>query len=149
MFNLARATRLRALVVVCSVVVAIAGCAGSADTPLTIEKLNDVKLRDVGDLYRIHQITNKKPPKSLKDFMALGNATPTAFEAIRSGEIIVRYGATLPDTEEEPKTTGATEVLAYQKEVPTQGGPVLMLDRSIRKMTAEEFKAAKLAGTDK
>ena len=35
-----------------------------------------------------------------------------------------------------------------EKEVPAKGGPVLLLDRSTRNMTADEFKAAKLAGTD-
>ncbi|WP_168221819.1 hypothetical protein [Aquisphaera giovannonii] len=34
------------------------------------------------------------------------------------------------------------EVLAYGKDVPTAGGPVLLLNRSIRTMTREEFKAA-------
>jgi hypothetical protein len=37
--------------------------------------------------------------------------------------------------------------LAHWKSVPDEGGPVLMRDRSIRTMTAEEFKAARLAGT--
>ena len=38
------------------------------------------------------------------------------------------------------------EVLAYEKQVPDSGGNVLMLDRSVKKMTADEFKSAKKAG---
>ena len=38
------------------------------------------------------------------------------------------------------------EVLAYEKKVPDSGGLVLMLDRTIKEMSREEFKAAKMAG---
>jgi hypothetical protein len=141
-----KAPHLLALVVVASI--ALDGCGGASDTPFTPEKLNDVKLREVGDLYRVHQINKKAPPKTLNDLAPFATVTLTAYEAIRTGEVVVRYGATLPDTDEEPKTTGAAVVLAYLKDVPTQGGPVLLLDRSTRHMTADEFKTAKLAGVD-
>jgi hypothetical protein len=55
--------------------------------------------------------------------------------------------ATLLDTDVEPSSPPSDDVLAYWKTVPEMGGPVLMLDRRIRTMTAEEFKAARLAGT--
>jgi hypothetical protein len=87
-------------------------------------------------------------PRSLKDFNRLGEASSRgAYGAIRDGEVVVRWQATLPDTDVEPSSTTSDEVLAYWKSVPEEGGPVLMLDRSVRKMTAEEFKAARLAGT--
>jgi hypothetical protein len=124
-----------------------AGC-GAGNEPLPQATINDVKLRDVGELYRVHQINRKVPPKSLKDFAAFGNVTPSAYEAIRGGDVVVRWGATLPDTDEEPSTHSSDEVLAYLKEVPQQGGSVLMLDRSMRTLTADEFKGAKLAGTE-
>ncbi len=88
------------------------------------------------------------PAKALKDLAAFGNATPSGFEAIRKGDVLVRYGATLPDTAEEPTSPASDEILAYAKDVPQQGGPVLTLDRRIRTMTADEFKAAKLAGKE-
>jgi len=74
--------------------------------------------------------------------------TRVAFGAIRSGQVVVRWQATLPDTEAEPTSPESDEVLAYWKAVPQEGGPVLMLDRRLRRMTAEEFKAARLAGTE-
>ena len=144
--RLFKAPDLIATVVLISI--ALDGCGGASDAPFTPEKLNDVKLREVGDLYRVYQVNKKSPPNTLNDLAAFATVTLTAFEAIRSGEVVVRYGATLPDTEEEPKTTGATEILAYLKDVPARGGPVLLLDRSTRHMTADEFKAAKLAGKD-
>lgn len=135
-------------IVVIMSLIATSGCGGDTNAPLSPEKLNDLKLREVGDLYRAYQIAKKSPPKNLKDLVPFATSTLTGYETIKSGEVVVRYGATLPDTDEEPKTTGSTEVLAYLKAVPESGGPVLMLDRSTKHMTADEFKAAKLAGTD-
>jgi hypothetical protein len=112
--------------------------------------MDDVKLREVGELYRLHQIMARKAPKSLKDFNAIGDAdAPTAYGAIRSGQVVVRWDVTLPDTEPEPTSPPSDEVLAYLKAVPEQGGPVLMVDRRVRNMTPEEFKGAKLAGSAK
>src|SRR5262249_40728082 len=80
------------------------------------------------------------------DFSPMARMSPMGMGAIESGDVIVRFGAALPDTGEEPGKGPGDEVLAYHKDVPTSGGPVLMLNRTIRTMTPEEFQAAKLAG---
>ena len=92
----------------------------------------------------------KKPPASAQGLRsAIGDAgSPAAYGAIRSGEVVLRWQATLPDTDLEPSSPTSDEVLAYWKTVPEKGGPVLMLDRRLRRMTADEFKAARLAGTE-
>jgi hypothetical protein len=41
---------------------------------------------------------------------------------------------------------GGSNVLAYQKGVPTQGGFVLLSDGTIRPMSAADFQAAPKAG---
>ena len=124
------------------------GCGPSSGTPGSSE-LQETKLRDVGELYRLHQVMIKKPPRSIADFQRVGDSSArSAFGAIRNGEVIVRYQATLPDTDAEPSSPESDQVLAYWKTVPESGGPVLMLDRRIRRMTADEFKAARLAGAD-
>ena len=93
-------------------------------------------------------------PRSLhdrcEDFNNVGGdaSAPLGYGSIRNGQVVVRWEATLPDTEVEPKSPPSDEVLAYLKDVPQQGGAVLMLDRRVRHMTAEEFKSAKLAGTE-
>ncbi|WP_435015750.1 hypothetical protein TA3x_003301 [Tundrisphaera sp. TA3] len=69
-----------------------------------------------------------------------------AMNEVRNGNIIVQWGATLPDIKEEPGQSTAPEILAYGKDVPEKGGYVLHLDRTVTKMTAEEFKAAPKAG---
>ncbi len=131
--------------VLLALTLALAGC-GSPQGPIPREQAVEAKLRDVGELYRLHQLTHKTPPKSVKDFVKESMGTPGGFAAVRSGSVVVRYGATLPDTNEEPTSTGSDQVLAYVKDVPEKGGLVLMLDRSVRTMTSEEFKTAKLAG---
>ena len=65
--------------------------------------------------------------------------------AIKSKSVVVLYGATLPDVGEEPGKVKSDEILAYETKVPDQGGLVLLLDRTVREMTAEEFKNAKKA----
>lgn len=129
---------------------ALVGPGCSAQGPLPKARIDDAKLRDVGELYRMHQVMARKPPKSLKDFNAIGDAdAPLGYAAIRSGDVVVRWEVTLPDTEVEPTSPPSDEVLAYLKTVPEQGGNVLMVDRRIKAMTAEEFKSAKLAGPAK
>jgi hypothetical protein len=105
------------------------------------------KLRDIAELCRVYQKVHNAPPRKISDLSRGGNqATPGAFAAIQSGSIVLRLEAPLVSTEKEPGKPESDLVLAYEKQVPTQGGWVLMLDRRIRTMTAAEFKAAKLAG---
>ena len=127
----------------------LSGCGPSQQgTPLGRDQMEEVRLRDVAELYRMHQASAQKPPRSLKDFTRLGDAdAPTGYTAIQSGQVVVRWEATLPDTEVEPTSSPTDEVLAYVSTVPEKGGLVLTLDRRIRQMTAEEFRSAKLAGT--
>ena len=60
-----------------------------------------------------------------------------------SGDLIVQWGAPLS-----PEGEAAEAILAYVKTVPEQGGNVLMQDgKTIKKMTADEFKTAPKAGS--
>ena len=71
------------------------------------------------------------------------------YEALRNGNIVLRYNAKLPDTDEDPGHAESNEVLAYEKEVPESGGYVLLLNRVVKKMTADEFKAAPMPAGSK
>jgi hypothetical protein len=126
---------------------AIAGCGGPTNQPLTKQGEGALALNDVGELYRIYTAQKKKPPTKIADFVPMEPMSPMGLRAIESGAVIVRFGATMTDTEEGPGKGSSDEVLAYEKDVPNAGGQVLMLDRTLRTMTPEEFKAAKLAGT--
>jgi hypothetical protein len=71
-----------------------------------------------------------------------GQGYPGAVEMLKSGQLVVQWGAPLA-----PEGTAADAFLAYVKTVPEQGGQVLMLDgRTIKTKTADEFKAAPKAG---
>lgn len=124
-----------------------AGCGGEG--PQSAGAVDDkVYLETFAEDYRMYSIAKKQPPRKIDDMKALQNMVSPAVEAARKGDIIVEWGATLPDTKEEPGQSTAPEVLAYGKEVPEKGGYVLHLDRTITKMTPEEFKAApKAAGS--
>jgi hypothetical protein len=124
-----------------------AGCGGPANQPLTKEGEGALALNDVGELYRVYTVQNKKPPAKLADFVPMEPMSPMGVRAIESGDVIVRFGATMTATEEGPARSSSDEVLAFEKTVPDAGGQVLMLDRTVRTMTPDEFKAAKLAGT--
>jgi hypothetical protein len=123
------------------------GCSRPAETA-TPAALDDAKLRNVGELYRAHQINFGKPPKSVKDLSRVATITPSGYEAVAQKQVVVRWNATLPDTKEEPGGSPSADVLAFMKDVPQSGGPVLLLDRTTRAMSADEFKAAHLAGTE-
>lgn len=125
----------------------IVGC-GSGGTPPNMAPDADrrVALNDVGELYRSYQLGTKKSPKSIKDLERYEMGAPMGLAAIKKGSVVLLYEATLPDLGEEPGKVTSDEVLAYEKEVPESGGLVLMLDRTIKEMTAEQFTAARQAG---
>lgn len=96
-------------------------------------------LPEVGDLLRAAGASGRAPTK-VADLTKFESAYPTAFQAVQSGEVVVVWGAKMPD--EGDAATAPDHVLAYEKNVPTEGGWVLLLNGNIKQMTAEEFKAA-------
>jgi hypothetical protein len=121
------------------------GC-GDSGRPVTKEDMLETSLNDVGEVYRSFVVMKKRPPQKLKDLTPLEAMSPAGIVALRSGEVVVRFGADLPDTDTEPGKSPSEEILAYEKRVPESGGKVLLLNRTIRTMTSDEFKAAPKAG---
>ncbi len=130
---------------VCLLCLVVLGC-GRSNGPPTPDEADNGILLDVGDMYRSFQAVKNRPPMNLNEFGSMKAVSGNAFEAVRKGEVVVRYGAAMTNLQEEPGPPSSDEVLAYQKVVPETGGKVLMLDRNIKTMTADEFKAAKKAG---
>lgn len=135
----------RHLAWICWLGLAAVGC-GDSGRPVTKDDMLETSLNDVGEVYRAFVVMKKQPPKKLGDLALLEAMSPAGIVALRSGEVVVRYGAALPDTDTEPGKSSSEEVLAYEKRVPESGGKVLMLNRTIRTMTADEFKTAPKAG---
>ena len=123
------------------------GCGPGSQT-ITENPAEGAALSDIGEAYRTFTIINKRPPAQLNDFTPLEMACPSGVRAMKKGEVVVRWGATLPDIGEEPGKVPAPEILAMSRTSPNKGGYVLLLDRTIKKMTADEFKAAPKAGKD-
>jgi len=124
-----------------------AGCGGGGGSPTAGTVDDNVLLQIFADDYRMYSISKKHPPRGIDDMKTLKTMALPTMEALRNGDIIVMWGATLPDLKEEPGQSTAPEILAYGKDVPEKGGYVLHLDRTTSQMTPEEFKAApKAAG---
>ncbi len=118
-----------------------AGCGDSSSGPPTIERGEEIRLEQVGEVLRNYQLAKGKPPKSIKELRSAPGDSGGS-DLVITGDVVVNWGVPLPDTKEEGGGSPNEEVLAYGKDVPTKGGPVLLLNRAVRRMTAEEFKAA-------
>lgn len=123
-----------------------AGCGGGSQPIITQDQEKENALAQVGEMVRFYQVSKNKPPTRFADLGPVRAVAGNGYDAVKSGDVILLYGASLSDTSEEPGQSTSDEVLAYQKQVPEAGGKVIMLDRSIKTMTAEEFKSAKKAG---
>ncbi|WP_165071265.1 hypothetical protein [Paludisphaera rhizosphaerae] len=129
---------------------AVAGCDGgpTVNNSVTSAESENGPLAQIGALYAAFTDTQKKPPSGIKDFASFAESMPEGVQGVRSGNLVVIWSVKLDDTTPGGKGDSADEVLAYEKSVPDSGGFVLMKNRTIRKMTADEFKAApKAAGT--
>jgi hypothetical protein len=125
----------------CGLALLAAGC-GSSNRPLTSDDADQILLRDVGELCRHYQASRKKPPQKITDIGTVRSMGANGYDALASGKIVLLCNAKLPDLDEDSGHSESNEILAYMKDVPQNGGHVLLLNRTIKKMTAEEFKAA-------
>jgi hypothetical protein len=126
----------RACVLFMMTVIVPVGCGGPSTSETGSHE--ELAIAQVGRIFHMRQKTQKSPPQGPKDVQTLQTVAPAGVAAVKSGEVIVYWGVGLDESSD-----GASTVLAYQKDVPEKGGEVLMQDGNARKMTAEEFKAAK------
>jgi hypothetical protein len=122
-------------------VLPLAGC-GPSGASSTADPAEERALRQVGEMLREYQMSVGSPPQTIKQLQANAGSSPGGFENLKSSGVVVVWGAPLPDTKEEPGGSPDEDVLAYGKDVPEKGGAVLLLNRTVRSMTADEFKAA-------
>jgi len=121
----------------------IVGC-GEPAVENSPEVYENNALSEVRDMYELYTQTKHKAPKSLKDFQAMfSEGNPTGIYAIKSGAVVVIWDVALNENRD---ADSPDEVLAFVSDVPEKGGIVLMKNRSLKKMTAEEFSAAPKAG---
>ena len=109
--------------------------AGDAGTPE--ENMQHFELHEIGSLYNVYVTEKHRAPNSVNELKTYEVGFPTGFAALQTGKCVAVWGVDL-----EKSANKGSLVLAYQKEVPTQGGLVLLANQTIKKMTPEEFKAA-------
>jgi hypothetical protein len=120
---------------------AIALCAGllagcSSGTP-TNQGKND--LQELKHLLRAAAKRTGHPPARLSDLDLFQAKYPEVYNLVKSGDLVVLWGTPIKPE----KGTGKPEmVLAYGKDVPTDGGYVLMATGNVTKMSAAEFASA-------
>ncbi|AMV35963.1 hypothetical protein [Planctomyces sp. SH-PL62] len=113
----------------------LGGCDGAPAPRTEAPSAEVLSIEEVGQILRMYKKSGQGAPKTIKDVIPLANGYPFAVESLRKGDVVLYWGAAFdPD---DSKT-----VLAYHKDVPTQGGEVLLRDGSAIKMTAEEFQSA-------
>jgi hypothetical protein len=113
--------------------VLVAGCSKSGNDPNASQE--EAQLKDVHEIYMVYVKKNQAPPKQFSDINQLTYSEGYAggFTAIKEGNVVVVWGVS---------GTDSGTVLAYPKDAPEKGGPVLMADGKIKTMTADELKAA-------
>jgi hypothetical protein len=127
----------------CAALVAAAGLlAGCSSQPGKDAPPEYTLLQEVNELLRT-AAGARRPPARVADLDRYQSMFPRAHEAVKSGAVVVLWGAAQKGEGESGKDEA---VVAYEKAVPTDGGYVLLSAGTVKKMTAAEFSAAPKAG---
>jgi hypothetical protein len=109
------------------------GC--SRTTPTAAADPRILRLKQIYHMAQMHKKGKRPPATSLADFKPMEQTSPLGFAALRGGECVFDWRAYA-----DPAAPRATTVLAYEKEAPSQGGYVLLLDGTVKAVNAGEFK---------
>jgi hypothetical protein len=132
-------TRFLALFVVLA---ALSGCSSrpggaAADVtgmPATLDDLNAL----------LHAATvPARPATKLADLDKYRGKFSLGYDAVKSGAVVVLWGTPVQDEGDAAK---GENVMAYEKDVPANGGYVLMSAGTVKKMSAAEFQSAPKVG---
>lgn len=111
------------------------GCTNVRNAAQRIERSNDLKA--VGVMYTNFCDDNKgKPPSRVEDLQKYreDELLKKAYDRLAGGEYVVLW-----DRKATPQTSPPV-MIAYFKDVPAAGGPVLMSDLSVQQIKADEFE---------
>jgi hypothetical protein len=127
-----------------SLCLALAACGLlSAGAARAADKFTPNDLKQIGLAYHnYHDVTGKGPAKGddLKPYFDEKDQKRFV-EALNLGQVVFQFNVGIRDMVDGTSNT----VLAYDKDVPKEGGLVLYGDASVKKLTADEFKKAILA----
>ena len=111
-----------------------AGCTGDSPATISAEEERKAILADFGQMLKTVADEGKKPPARPAELEAVGPMMADGGAAVRNGSVVYLWGAGYAE--------GSNQVVAYEKNVPTEGGFVLLADGTVKQMTADEFEAA-------
>lgn len=134
------ASRLR-LVVMWLGCLAIVGC--SATPQPTEPDPRGQEMFALGRAFNRYCQERGRPPERPEDLAGRFSESPAAkaaFDRLLLGDIVILCGVSQTDMQRQAGA-GVT-VLAFERQVPKEGGWVLMGDTGVRRMTASEFEAA-------
>src|SRR6516162_3354101 len=105
----------------CAVLVAglglLAGCSSQPAGPVAPPELG--VLQEVNELLRAAAGAARRPPARLADLDRHRSLFPRAYEGVKSGDVVVLWGAAQKGEGESGKDEA---VVAYEKAVPADGG---------------------------
>jgi len=111
-----------------------AGCSSGTATNQVKNDLQELKL-----LLRAAAKRIGHPPARLADLDLFQSKYPEVYDLVKSGDLVVVWGTPI----KMEKDAGKPElVLAYGRDVPTDGGYVLTSTGNVTKMSAAEFASA-------
>ena len=118
------------------------GCSSNSNTAGSGGPTKSDVLREVGGLIASHCGENRKAPAKVADLARYEPGFPLGFQAVKSGDVVVVWGASMTIDEGGGGNAGGTaDAMAYEKKVPTEGGFVLLQNGSVMEMTPAEFAA--------
>jgi hypothetical protein len=130
-----RQSKLLAALFIALSLIQLTGCGRKPEPAVAREK------SELAEFYKVYQHFKKsqeRAPAELDDLATTQYEMlyPGTMKALQEGKFVVVWNVNTKD--------GAT-VLAYDKDAPEKGGPVLMADGAVKIMSATEFAAAKRA----
>ncbi|VTR94517.1 Uncharacterized protein OS=Singulisphaera acidiphila (strain ATCC BAA-1392 / DSM 18658 / VKM B-2454 / MOB10) GN=Sinac_0826 PE=4 SV=1 [Gemmata massiliana] len=119
---------------------ALAGCSSNQSQSTSQGPGADAVLHEVGGLIQMYSGETGKGPKKVADLTKYQNGYPLGFQAVQSGDVVVVWGAKIGGEGE--AASGPTNVIAYEKKTPTEGGWVLLQNTTTKQMSASDFASA-------
>jgi hypothetical protein len=127
------------IAVVCAVF-GLAASSAMADLRNDARTTNDLK--QIGLAYHNCIDATGKPPANAKALAPFFENDKRILGLLEKEDIVFFYGVGIAQM-----TAGTSNtILAFEKDAPTKGGLVLMGDASVKKVSADDFKKANLAG---
>jgi len=117
--------------------IALSGCGADGPQIVSADVASQRMLEDYANFLKQLKSDGTKVPENKNEFMPLEPMAPVSGPGIATGALVVVWGQTIGS---------GRDIIAFEKSAESVGGYVLQQDGTVRKMTAEEFKAAPKAG---